>query len=132
MNELIEKKKKIQDRLDNYFGVGGENEKFGSKGFKDLVKELESINKKLKKLELKNIKIDDLSFEQIEDRIKFLLTLSDDEIIDYLFHVIDNESDSPNITPCPNVVESEKVFLLMSDERLEKFRKKLRELSDDE
>lgn len=51
MKELIEKKKKLQSRLDNYFGVGCENETLGNKGFKDLVKELESVNEELKKLE---------------------------------------------------------------------------------
>ena len=70
--------------------------------------------------ELKKTKISDLSPEQVESRIEFLLTLSDEEILKYLTYSLDVEYSSDSKTP-----ENDKVKDFIADYRFERFRQDL-------
>ena len=67
--------------------------------------------------ELKKTKVSDLSPEQAKDRIEFLLTLSDEEISEYVLYVLDVEYELQSITP-----ENEKVCDFLADPRFNRFR----------
>lgn len=69
---------------------------------------------------LKKNKISELSQEQIESRIQYLLTLSDDKIINYLLYLFDNEYSKSNEI-------DEKVENFISDVRFKKFRNSILE-----
>lgn len=72
--------------------------------------------------ELKNNKISDLSTEQIESRIEFLLTLSDEEILEYLTYILDVEYISTDICTIPEIGSDIYVENFISDFRFKKFR----------
>ena len=67
--------------------------------------------------ELKKTKISDLSPEQVESRIEFLLTLSDEEISEYVLYVLDVEYELHSTTP-----ENMKVCDFLADPKFTKFR----------
>lgn len=73
---------------------------------------------------LKETKISELTEEQIESRKQYLLTLSDDDIIDYLLYILDNEYYSPHVAPSHEIDDklNDKTFHFIADTRFSKFR----------
>ena len=62
--------------------------------FDNLKDEIENLSRTEKSeliLSMKERKLSNLEPEQIENFIKFLVTLSNDQIVDYLLHIMDNE-----------------------------------------
>ena len=62
--------------------------------FDNLKNEIENLSRAEKSeliLSMKERKLSNLEPEQIENFIKFLVTLSNDQIVDYLLHIMDNE-----------------------------------------
>jgi hypothetical protein len=67
--------------------------------------------------ELKNVKISELTPEQIKSRKEFLLTLTKEEVMDYLLYIMDEEYVLGDQSK-----ENIKVQDFLADERFNKFR----------
>jgi hypothetical protein len=75
--------------------------------------------------ELKNVKISDLTTEQIESRKQYLLTLSIEETSDYLLYLLDEEYD------LGHGKDNKVVQDFLADQRFEKFRYFIMDQVDD-
>jgi len=98
--------------------------------FPEIKNDLEQFNRD-KKSELlgtlKEMKISDLSPKQISNVIDFVLTISEDETIAYLLHVLDNEYNMVDDNDKANLI----VENFLRDKRLKKFHNTILKHCDD-
>lgn len=76
---------------------------------------------------MKEKKVSDLNKEQINNLIKFLMTISDDEIVGYLLHVLDIE-----YTLSDDTKENKAAEKFLADKRFTKFRETIFSHVDDD